>query len=101
MHLISCDKENKLVCNVKDPITELEWLSEIVSKTENDTTGNYTGTIYLETYKDSQVFYIDMAIGSGGLAGHWFNCDGSKLNIEIENPPVATHKNILYTNIDN
>ena len=100
MHLISCNKEIILVCNVKNPITELEWLNEIVSKAENDTTGNYAGTIYLETYKENQVFYIDMAIGSGGLAGHWFNCNGSKLNIEIDNPPILTRKKILYTNID-
>ncbi len=101
VQIISCNKENKLICNVEDPINELEWLNEIVSKAENDTTGNYQGDIYLETHNSNQVIFVDMSMDSGGLAGYWFNCDGSTLSIDKENPPIATKKNKLYTNIKN
>jgi PBP1b-binding outer membrane lipoprotein LpoB len=100
--LTSCGKDNNenIICGVKDPIEDLEWLNKIVSIAMNDTTGNYIGSIYLENYNNNQVFYIDMSLGSGGLSGHWFNCNGSSLTIDNDNLPVATKDNVLFTNIN-
>lgn len=98
--LFSCDKNEPKFCDVEDPIAELGWLNEIVTKANNDTTGNYQGSIYAEEYKNQHVIYVDMALGSGGVAGYWFNCNGSSLSIETDKPPTATKKNKLFSNIN-
>ena len=100
--LTSCDRNEELVCGVNDPITELGWLSELVSKAETDTTGNYIGSIYLGNYRGKTVFVSDMAMGSGAIAYYFFYCDGSNLIFsETESPlDVDIYKDkILYTNL--
>ena len=97
--LLSCKKENTKTCGVDDPATELPWLAEIIALAETDTTGNYHGTIYLESYKGENVFWIDMMMGSGGLYGHWFNCDGSRFEVAAgEEFPWPTKEIVIYTN---
>lgn len=95
----SCDNKRALICGVEDPISELNWLSEIVEKSENDTTGNYTGNIFLLNYNNQQIIFIDMPMGSGGLYGYWFNCDGSPAIIDLDNPPSDKQMKLLYSNI--
>ena len=95
-----CEKKETNICSTADPITQLDWLNEIVSNAESDTTGNYQGSIYVEENNGKQVIFVDMTLGSGGVAGYWYNCDGSTLPIDIKNPPKATKKNQLYTNIN-
>jgi len=98
--LQSCKKETTNICGVKDPATELPWLAKIIALAETDTTGNYYGTIYLESYNGENVFWADMMMGSGGLYGHWFNCDGSRVVMDEAEGDIAraTKKNIIYTN---
>lgn len=81
--IAACNK-SKIICGVDDPATELPWLAEIIVLAETDTTGNYHGTIYLEYYNSSPVFFTDMAMGSGGVIGYWFNCDGNNFSIDDE-----------------
>ncbi len=102
--LFSCNKNEAHVCGVEDPIAQLDWLSEIVTKAETDTTGNYKGSIYLGNYKDKTIIVCDMAMGSGAIMYHFFNCDGSNIIfVEPESPlAVKIYKNeILYTNLPN
>ena len=94
----SCDKNSELICGVEDPIRELEWLSKIVGKAEYDTTGHYTGNIYLLNYNNKQIIFTDMSMGSGGLYGYWFNCDGSPAIIDLDNPPNDKQMKLLYSN---
>jgi hypothetical protein len=79
---VSCKKENGTICNVDNPATELAWIVDIISLAEIDSVGNYIGTIYLEYYNGKPVFFIDMSMGSGGVIGYWFNCDGSTFKID-------------------
>lgn len=96
--LQSCKKEDTTVCGVDNPATELPWLAEIIALAETDTTGNYYGAIYLESYKGEDVIWVDMFMGSGGN-GHWFNCDGSHFEVAAgEEFPWPTKKRIIYTN---
>ena len=100
--LQSCKKEDTNICGVEDPATELPWLAETIALAETDTTGNYYGTIYLEYYEEIPVFFTDMKMGSGGVIGYWFNCDGSTFTLEQEEFLVFSNKmklnNIIYTN---
>ena len=98
------------ICGVNDPSKDLPWLKDIINKAEQDKAfrtypGNYMGKIYLETYKDNSVFLCDMAMYSGGIAGHVFHCDGTKE--EFNNDPKEVESffnsikkiNIIYSNV--
>ncbi len=80
--IISCQNDSEELnvveaCGYENPQEELAWLREIINKAEGDTTGNYMGSIYLE---DNDVFWVEMAIGSGGLLGYWMDCEGNIVN---------------------
>lgn len=101
--LQSCKEEDTSICGVDDPATELPWLSEIIVMAEIDTTGNYQGTIYLEHYNNIPVFFTNMAMGSGGVIGYWFNCDGSTFTIDDQGKFLSFSNSmklnkIIYTN---
>lgn len=95
---LACENEEFTLkeCNNAD----LGWLDEIIEKAKTDKTGNYLGSIYFEQYQDQPVIFIDMAMGSGGVFGYWFYCDGNPVSFEDEMMPPMTMKNILYTNIE-
>ncbi len=100
----SCKKEDASICNVDNPATGLPWLAQIISLAETDSTGNYWGTIYLEYYKGKPVFFTDMAMGSGGVIGYWFNCDGSNFILDNQTEFLAFSSNmklnkIIYSNL--
>jgi len=64
-------------CGCEDPTENIQWLKELVEKAETDSTGNYWGTIYLDEYMGNDIFFIMMPMGSGGVIGYWYNCDGT------------------------
>ncbi len=103
-------EKNSSICGVNDPVKDLPWLRDIVNKADQDKAnktylGNYLGKIYLETYKGNSVFLCDMAMGSGGLAGYVFRCNGTKE--EFNNDPKevllffnsAKKTNVIYSNV--
>jgi hypothetical protein len=103
--LLNCDHKKltialseHLFCDVTDPKNELLWLKSIIDLAETDRTGNYLGKIWAESYLGSDVIFIDMSMGSGGVAGHWFNCDGSKLVVSPNSYPIPTKKKLIYRN---
>lgn len=49
---------------------------------ETDTTGNYFGSIYLEQYLGDDIIFVQMPMGSGGIYGYWYNCDGTQIVFE-------------------
>jgi hypothetical protein len=69
-------------CGVTQPQKNLSWLAELIAKAKTDNTGNYRGLIWLEQYKGQDVFVTNMSLGSGGIAYHVFDCQGSPLTIE-------------------
>jgi hypothetical protein len=85
--LLSCCPEtlkvyynkNIIACGVKEPQKNFPWLAEIIKKSENDKTGNYLGTIWLEKYKGEDVFVTNMMLGSGGVAYWFFDCSGNNI----------------------
>lgn len=95
-------------CGVSNPIQELPWLNEIVNKAEVDKAtmaykGNYIGTIYMDTYKNRPVFMVKMMMGSGGLYGYLFGCDGKRIAFTPEEvgtlfTDIEKHNNVVYTN---
>jgi hypothetical protein len=83
--LSSCTKPNKneiSACGVSNPQKNLPWLVELITTAKADNTGNYLGVIWLEKYNEQDVFVTNMMLGSGGLAYHVFDCQGSFLTIE-------------------
>jgi hypothetical protein len=92
---LSCDKESISICGCDKPEEELQWLKELIQKADTDTTGNYIGTIFLEEYNDEYIFFTDMAMGSGGLMGYWFDCEGNRIYPE---PAKTQIKKIIYSN---
>lgn len=103
--MCNCGKENSPVdkpfCMVNDPKKDLPWLKSIIELSEHDTTGNYWGWIWAESFNKNDVIFIEMPMGSGGLAGYWFNCDGSSLVFAPNNPPKPSRKNLIYSKIPN
>ena len=98
----SCEKNDnneKLICGVKNPLEELEWLKELVQKAETDTTGHYKGTIYLEKVGDEDAFFVEMSMGSGGIAGALYNCDGTQIKIDGQTVLPPKRDSIIYRNI--
>ncbi|MDR1370843.1 MAG: hypothetical protein LBJ72_12075 [Dysgonamonadaceae bacterium] len=69
-------------CGIIEPKKNIPWLAEFIAKAESDKTGNYLGVIWLERYKDQDVFVTNMALGSGGLAYHVFDCKGNPATID-------------------
>ena len=102
--LLNCDgveKKSETVenfCGVLNPATELIWLKEIIDLAETHQDINYIGAIWAEEYLKNDVVYVEMMLGSGGLPGHWFNCDGTALIIIAGNRPIATKKQLIYKN---
>jgi hypothetical protein len=89
------DNNEKLTCGVKNPLEELEWLKELVQKADNDTTGHYMGTIYLEKVGDEDAFFVEMAMGSGAIMGGWYDCYGNLFHPDEE---IPKRDSIIYKN---
>lgn len=96
----------KTACGTSD----LSWLEEIIVKAEEDNRsgtyqGNFMGTVYLEYYQNEPVVFVRMAMGSGGLYGYVYRCDGSRVDFDNDPRQVETFfskmkKNqIIYTNV--
>ena len=66
-------------CGVIDPAKNLPWLAELIEKAKNDNTGNYFGRIWLEKFKEQNIFVTDMMLGSGGIMYYFFDCNGNHL----------------------
>lgn len=95
---------NTIACDIENPQKNLPWLSELIEKGETDKTQNYKGSIWLEKYKEEDVFVTNMGLGSGGLAYHFFDCAGNPLLIEEDDSfnDFITHmelRTLLYSNI--
>lgn len=101
--LFSCEKnksyynENMFACGVSNPQKNIRWLKELIEKAEVDKTGNYLGTIWLEKYAGEDVFVIDMALGSGGVAYYCYDCKGTSF---VPQSPLEMKKDkLIYTNL--
>jgi hypothetical protein len=97
--LLNCDgieEKDEPFCGVSDPAIDLIWLKEIIDIAETHQNVNYIGAIWAEEYLKNDVVYVEMSLGSGGLPGHWFNCDGTALKITPGNVPSATKKQLIY-----
>lgn len=75
----------RVVCGKK----KMEWLSELISKAEEDKNemlhgGNFIGSIFLTEHKGKSLFVVDMAMGSGGVAYWMFDCEGKQ--VKLSNP---------------
>ena len=100
----SCSHElkyNEIItaCGCEQPQENLSWLKELITKAENDKTGNCIGTIWLIKYKGKDIFVTDMALGSGGIANYFFDCSGNHLiwrNGESYCPSDYVGKNHFY-----
>lgn len=104
--IISCNKDKtkdfKIIpaCSVDNPTTDLDWLSEIISKAETDKTGNYLGNIWIKNYNGNDYIISDMMMGSGGVAFHCFNCQGEiEVVDDLEFYNSLSDDNLVYSNI--
>ncbi len=93
----NCKNSELTACGIKEPQKNIEWLSKLIAKAENDKTGNYWGTIWLEKYKGNDVFVTDMALGSGGIMYYYFDCQGNAF--VPESHPEMKFNCVIYTNI--
>lgn len=108
LFFFSCEKniENKEVnsaCGINNPQKNIEWLSKLIDKAKSDKTGNYMGTIWLEKYKGDDIFVTNMALGSGGVAYYFFDCQGKSFIPESfpESIPDMKFNKIVYSNVPN
>lgn len=94
-------------CGSLHPDQSLQWLKNIVTKAEEDKRtkkylGNYMGKIFLTSYHNQPVFYIDMAMRSGGIAAHIFNCEGIAVKIESSDTGFEQDeqkRTLIYSNV--
>ena len=90
---------------------ELVWLQKIIEKAEEDKQdqvhqGNFMGRIYQGNYQNDYVIFVRMAMGSGGLYGYFYRCDGSQIDFSEDDPSEVetflqgVEKNTpIYTNL--
>lgn len=94
-------------CGSVDSDQSLQWLQEIVRKAEEDKrtkkySGNYMGKIFLTSYHNQSVFYISMAMGSGGIAAYIFDCDGIAVKIDPSDVGFEQDeqkRTLIYSNV--
>jgi len=88
-----------MICNVKNPLTDLPWLKEIVLYYEENNPRNMWIRVFQTTYKDGIGFHVCLHGGAFGSTFH--NCEGKvmctlghgsvedhicpELNIDFEN----------------
>ena len=97
LFMLNCDgNTEEPFCGVADPATELIWLKEIIDIAETHQDVNYIGAIWAEEYIKKDVVFVEMMLGSGGLPGHWFNCDGTALSMIPGNTPMAARTRLIY-----
>nr|WKN34113.1 hypothetical protein K4G66_17180 [Tunicatimonas sp. TK19036] len=100
--IASCEEEsnNKKVCGVENPTTDLTWLSDIISQAENDQTGSFTGKIWIKSYQNTDYVVTNMPLGSGGLMFHCFDCEGNFNPIDdLEFYKSLNDQELVYTNV--
>lgn len=95
-------------CESVHPDQSLQWLKDIVMKAEGDKRtkkylGNYMGKIFLASYHNQPVFFITMMLGSGGLYGYRYDCNGDKVTIP-QNDIITFDQNaqkstLIYSNV--
>lgn len=95
-------------CGSVDSDQSLQWLKDIVRKAEEDKRtkkylGNYMGKIFLTSYHNQPVFYITMILGSGGLYGYRYDCNGDNVTIPpndiITFDQNAQKGTLIYSNV--
>ena len=101
-------KANKS-CQSANPDQSLQWLKDIIVKAEEDKEtkkhmGNYMGKIFSTSYQNQPVFYISMALGSGGVAFYLFDCNGITVRISPSDDVVIFSQNakkdiLIYSNV--
>jgi hypothetical protein len=97
--LFSCKKESPRICDVTNAQENLPWLKAIIDLSKTDTTGNYLGAIYAEKYLNKDIIFINMSMGSGGLSGYWYNCDGSSIIFPSGTIPPISKNRLIYSNL--
>lgn len=95
-------------CRSTNPDQSLIWLKDIIVKAEEDKAtkkhlGNYMGKIFSTSYQNQPVFYISMAMGSGGIAFYLFDCNGITVRISpndvIAFSQDAQKGTLIYSNV--
>lgn len=97
-----------VACNSLSPEQSLQWLSDIITKAEEDRRtkkykGNYMGKIFLTSYLTQPVIYIRMALGSGGIFAYIYDCNGN--NVSISGNDISSFEQqaqqgtLIYSNI--
>lgn len=94
-------------CGFANPEQSLLWLKDIIQKAEEDKltqkyNGNYMGKIFLTSYHNQPVFYIRMALGSGGIFAYVYDCNGITVSIS-QNEMTTFEQNapqgkLIYSN---
>ncbi len=86
----------------------LQWLKEIISKAEEDKLtkkydGNYMGKIITTSYQNQPIFYITMALGSGGIFAYTYDCNGKNVLISSDDLTAfeqnAQKGKLIYSNV--
>lgn len=107
----SCEKSSdNYVCGTSNYANDLPWLRQIIEMAEEDKVnrkydGNYMGKIYIESYRNTPVFFVEMSMGSGGVAGYVFHCDGAPEDFDNDPKEVElffsslSRQRLIYSNI--
>lgn len=95
--IIACDKKEEtnnadLVCNVSNPIQELNWLSEKINANQHD---EYYFVVKA-LYNGETVFYSGNCNPAINYASILQNCEGERLGLTNEFQNELTEKVILW-----
>jgi phosphoribosylformylglycinamidine (FGAM) synthase-like amidotransferase family enzyme len=95
------------ICGSANPEQSLLWLKGIIQKAEEDRLtkkymGNYMGKITSTSYRNEPVFYIRMALGSGGIYAYIYDCNGKTVYINPDDMLIfeqnAQQGKLIYSN---
>lgn len=77
--ILSCENDDdgseKLECNVENPITDLDWLKEVIAEVKEDPYAYYN----MATYEGKTVFYYGNCDPAINYVSYLLNCKGNRL----------------------
>lgn len=103
--LVSCDKDEKEdrpnICGVENPLTDLEWLKDLIQTYEENAENGHKVRIYQSTYGNNQTcFIIEPCSGCPDAGYNVVLCDGTNLCYggTLVEPNTCEGLNIDYEN---
>ncbi len=75
------ESENNIsACGVNDPINQLKWLNQKITKGQNTATSDFVESVWVKQFDGEDIIVINFGLTSSMYST--FNCSGKTINIQ-------------------